>query len=119
MDEGARVGEEPKLPAYFGIGLELQNELQEPLHVRPSAGARGSVGQRKGGGLPPLGQGYAGKQPEGGGAGRHPDEVAQQLPLQLRRVPTVWFGAFQALKEIAATNGYGPADSRVARHEGA
>src|SRR5215208_7005358 len=117
MDEGAGVGEEAKPLANLGSSLQLEDELQEPLHVRPGAGARGSLGQRKVGGFPPLSQGYAGKQPVGGGAGRHPDEVAQQLPLQLRRVWRGRFGAFQAVKEIAATNGYGCADSRVAWHE--
>ena len=79
--ERGRVGDQAQVAAELGVGLQPEDQPQQPLHVQPGPGSR-RPGQGQVGPVRPAGDPHPREQPERRRPGRHPDLVAEQLALQ-------------------------------------
>ena len=66
------------MAAHLRVGLERQDQAQQPAHVRPGPGGARPAGDRQVGPVGPGAEPHAREQPVRGRARRHADQVAQQ-----------------------------------------
>ena len=101
-----------------GPRLELRDEPEQPLHVRPRARSRRRGGDAQIGRLAEFREAHSGEQPVGSRARRHTDEVAQERGAQAVRLLTGGrAGALELGEQIAAADRERRPYERIVRRE--